>query len=183
MKVCPLPLVSTYFPPLTRQIQHQRHVTLECNWTNQRHAKKFPLTLFCFPLRCFQERITTKHSPTPNKKVMDSSSSTSSTSSSSVPTPQMVNERSDRSDDEDVNWNLEETLDDWYFNKMQSTIKFYKIRVADFRRWLKDNYNRDIDRRLKKKHLRLYFTHKSQTVSQMRATIVCISSRCKQLKK
>jgi integrase/recombinase XerD len=115
---------------------------------------------------------------------MDSSSSTSSTSSSIPPTPQMVvNERSDSSDDEDVTWNLEETLDDWYFNKMQSTIKFYKIRVADFRRWLKDNYNRDIDRRLKKKHLRLYFTHKAQTVSQMRATIVCIRSLCKQLKK
>jgi len=115
---------------------------------------------------------------------MDSSSSTSSISSSSVPTPQMViNERSDSSDDEEINWTLEETLNDWYFNKMQSTIKFYKIRVADFRRWLLLNYNRDIDRRLKKKHLRLYFTHKAQTVSQMRATIVCIRSLCKQLKK
>ena len=61
-----------------------------------------------------------------------------SSSSSSAPyVPQMVvNEREDSSDDEDVNWTLEETLNDWYYNKMQSTIKYYKIRVNDFRKWL-----------------------------------------------
>jgi len=113
---------------------------------------------------------------------MDSSSSSSSSSAPYVP-QMVVNEREDSSDDEDVDWTLEETLNDWYYNKMQSTIKFYKIRVNDFRKWLKDNYNRDIDKRLKRKHLRLYFTHKARTCSQMRATIVCIRSLCRQLKK
>ena len=86
------------------------------------------------------------------------------------------------SDDEDnVVYTLKEAMESWYYGKAASTIRSYKDRVRCFIKWLKDNYNRPINARLKVKHLRLYFVFKAKTCNQNRANIVVILSLCRQL--
>jgi site-specific recombinase XerD len=112
-----------------------------------------------------------------------------STSSTNAPliavnAPEMVvNERDSSSEDEETTYSLQEAEEDWFFNKMESTGWAYHQRISDFKKWYKQKTGRTIDARLKKKHLRLYFTHKKRTCSQLRAVIVCIKSYTKHLTK
>jgi site-specific recombinase XerD len=66
---------------------------------------------------------------------------------------------------------------------MESTRWAYRQRINDFKKWYLDKTGRTIDTKLKKKHLRLYFTFKKRTCSQLRAVIVCIKSYTKHLTK
>ena len=104
------------------------------------------------------------------------------TPDSTAPLAPLV-EHADSSDDEDVSYTLEECIESWFFNKQPSTRVAYKERIDQFRAWLRKNYKRDIDHRLKRKHIRLYLNSKSSTCSQLRAIIVVIKSLCRELKK
>jgi site-specific recombinase XerD len=112
-----------------------------------------------------------------------------STSSTNAPliavnAPEMVvNERDSSSEDEETTYSLQEAEEDWFFNKMESTRWAYRQRINDFKKWYLDKTGRTIDTKLKKKHLRLYFTFKKRTCSQLRAVIVCIKSYTKHLTK
>ena len=113
-----------------------------------------------------------------------STSSTNNAPLIAVNAPEIVvNERQSSSEDEETTYSLEEAEEDWYFNKMASTRKSYRQRINCFKEWYKQKTGRTIDARLKKKHLRLYFTHKKRTCSQLRAVIVCIKSYTKHLTK
>ena len=107
-------------------------------------------------------------------------------SSFNVPTapiaaPIVVEQVDSSSSDEEETYTLAEAIESWYFGKAKSTIRSYRDRANDFIKWLLDNYNRPINSRLKKKHLRLYFVHKKRTCSQLRACVVCIKSLCRHL--
>lgn len=112
-----------------------------------------------------------------------------STSSTNAPliavnAPEMVvNERDSSSEDEETTYSLQEAEEDWFFNKMESTRWAYRQRINDFKKWYKQKTGRTIDARLKKKHLRLFFTFKKRSCSQLRAVIVCIKSYTKHLTK
>ena len=93
----------------------------------------------------------------------------------------VVEEAESSSDEEDAVYTLQEAVESWYFGKAKSTIRSYKDRANDFFKWYQENYGRPIDKRLKKKHLRLYFVHKKRTCHQLRAQIVCILSLCRHL--
>ena len=86
----------------------------------------------------------------------------------------VANDADESSDDEESVYTFDEALESWYFGKRLSTIVAYRNRVNDFILWMKVNYNRSIDHRLKVKHVRLYFVFKRKTVRQMRATVVVI---------
>ena len=88
----------------------------------------------------------------------------------------VANDADESSDDEESVYTFDEALESWYFGKRLSTIVAYRNRVNDFILWMKVNYNRSIDHRLKVKHVRLYFVFKRKTVRQMRATVVVIKS-------
>jgi integrase/recombinase XerD len=104
--------------------------------------------------------------------------------STAAPAPEMVvNERDSSSEDEETIYSLEEAEEDWFFNKMESTRINYRNKINELKKWYLDKTGRTIDARLKKKHLRLYFTHKKRTNSQLRAVIVCIKSYTKHLTK
>ena len=107
-------------------------------------------------------------------------------SSFNVPTapiaaPIVLEEADSSSSDEEETYTLAEAIESWYFGKAKSTIRSYRDRANDFIKWLQENYNRPINFRLKKKHLRLYFVHKKRTCSQLRACVVCIKSLCRHL--
>jgi integrase/recombinase XerD len=87
------------------------------------------------------------------------------------------------SSDEEEEYTLEEAIQAWYSGKTQATIQSYRRRIQQFQKWLLEEYNRPIDRRLKTKHLKLYFTAKATTCTQLRAMVVCIKSLCRHLYK
>ena len=95
----------------------------------------------------------------------------------------VVNETVESSDESDVEYSLSEAIESWLFNKAASTRTAYSMRINCFRAWLKSNYNRDIDHRLKRKHIRIYLNEKSKSCGQIRAVLVVLKSLCKELKK
>lgn len=105
-----------------------------------------------------------------------------STAFQNVPLP--TNAAQESSDDEEEVYTLSEALEEWYFNKSQSTIKSYKHRIKDMRQWMKENYGetRDIDS-MRKKHIRLYINSKAGTVTQLRPLMCAIKSCFKHLQK
>ena len=105
-----------------------------------------------------------------------------STAFQNVPLP--ANAAEESSDDDEEVYTLSEALEEWYFNKSQSTIKSYKHRIKDMSRWMKEHYgeNRDIDT-MRKKHIRLYINSKAGTVTQLRPLKCAIKSCFKHLQK
>ena len=59
----------------------------------------------------------------------------------------------------------------------------YNQYVKHFRTWLKAAHGRDIDHRLKQKHVKLYLIEKAKSTSQMRPVISVLKSLFKHLKK
>ena len=95
-----------------------------------------------------------------------------------------ANAAEDSSDDDEESFTLSEGIADWYFDKSQSTIRSYRHRINDMARWMVENYGRTrgIDT-MRKKHVRLYFSHKAKSVSQQRIIIVTVKSLFKHLAK
>jgi site-specific recombinase XerD len=137
--------------------------------------------------RWFSNQVSNKEISLTNQ--LNRTMASLSTSSTNAPliavnAPEMVvNERDSSSEDEETTYSLQEAEEDWYFNKMASTRWAYRQRVNDLKKWYLDKTGRTIDTKLKKKHLRLYFTFKKRSCSQLRAVIVCIKSYTKHLTK
>ena len=95
-----------------------------------------------------------------------------------------ANAAEESSDDDEESFTLSEGIADWYFDKSQSTIRSYRHRINDMARWMVENYGqtRGIDT-MRKKHVRLYFSHKAKSVSQQRIIIVTVKSLFKHLAK
>ena len=89
----------------------------------------------------------------------------------------------DSSSDDDETFTLEEGIMIWYEKKTRATQFAYNQYVQHFRTWLRAEYGRDIDHRLKTKHLKLYLIEKAKTTSQMRPVISVLKSLFKHLKK
>ena len=98
--------------------------------------------------------------------------------------PPLANDAQESSDDEEEIFSLEEALEDWEFNKSQSTIASYRERIKDMSRWMRENYGaaRDIDT-MRKKHIRLYLNSKAKTVTQLRPIVCAVKSCFKHLYK
>ena len=86
------------------------------------------------------------------------------------------------SDEETITYTLQEAIQDWLYPKSQATQFSYTQYVRHFRNWLRENYNRDIDARLKLKHVKMYLVHKGKTTKRMRPVISTLKSLCKHLK-
>ena len=124
----------------------------------------------------FERSVGFCHSKTNTHSKAMSIVSYSSTSGAFGSQTAAANDADSSSEDEESVYTFEEAISSWYFGKRPSTIVAYRNRVNDFILWMKENYNRSIDHRLKVKHVRLYFVFKRKTVRQMRATIVVIKS-------
>ena len=88
----------------------------------------------------------------------------------------------DSSSDEDETFTLEEGIMIWYEKKTRATQFAYNQYVKHFRTWLKAAHGRDIDHRLKQKHVKLHLIEKAKS-SQMRPVISVLKSLFKHLKK
>jgi hypothetical protein len=86
------------------------------------------------------------------------------------------------SDEEIITYTLEEAIQDWLYSKTRATQFSYTQYVRHFRNWLRENYNRDIDVRLKQKHVKMYLVHKGKTTKRMRPVISTLKSLIKHLK-
>ena len=98
-------------------------------------------------------------------------------------TPPVPNDADDSSEEEEDIYTLEEAIHVWYEKKTRATRFSYNQYVKHFQSWLHANYGRNIDYRLKIKHVRLYLSHKSKTTTQMRTVISVLKSLFKHLKK
>jgi hypothetical protein len=84
--------------------------------------------------------------------------------------------------DDDDSFTLEEGIMIWYEKKTRATQFACNQYVKHFRTWLKAAYGRDIDHRLKQKHIKLHLIEKAKS-SQMRPVISVLKSLFKHLKK
>jgi len=89
----------------------------------------------------------------------------------------------DSSEEEEDIYTLEEAIQVWYEKKSRATRFAYNQYIKHFQTWLQTNYGRNIDHRLKKKHVKLYLVEKAKTTSQMRPVISTLKSLFKHLKK
>ena len=89
----------------------------------------------------------------------------------------------DSSEEEEDIYTLEEAIQVWYEKKTRATRFSYNQYVKHFQSWLHANYGRNIDHRLKKKHVKLYLVEKQKTTTQMRPVISVLKSLFKHLKK
>ena len=98
-------------------------------------------------------------------------------------TPSVAIDADDSSEEEEDSYTLEEAIQVWYEKKTRATRFAYNQNVKHFQTWLHANYGRNIDYRLKKKHVKLYLVEKQKTTSQMRPVISVLKSLFKHLKK
>jgi site-specific recombinase XerD len=94
-----------------------------------------------------------------------------------------ANDVESSSDEEKESYNLQEGISDWLYTKSNATQKSYVGYVKHFQSWLRENYNREIDVRLKLKHVKKYLNEKQKTCAQMRPIISILKSLFKHLKK
>ena len=87
------------------------------------------------------------------------------------------------SEEEEEQMTVDECIQDWYYTKSRATQFAYANYVKHFTKWLKENYNRGIDHRLKTKHVKLYLVHRKTTMNQLRPIISVLKSLFKHLKK
>ena len=98
-------------------------------------------------------------------------------------TPSVAIDADDSSEEEEDIYTLEEAIQVWYEKKSRATRFSYNQYTEHFQTWLHANYGRNIDHRLKKKHVKLYLVEKQKTTTQMRPVISVLKSLFKHLKK
>ena len=98
-------------------------------------------------------------------------------------TPSVAIDADDSSEEEEDIYTLEEAIQVWYEKKSRATRFSYNQYTKHFQTWLHANYGRNIDHRLKKKHVKLYLVEKQKTTTQMRPVISVLKSLFKHLKK
>tara|TARA_B110000285_G_C15043355_1_gene572984 strand:+ start:99 stop:1193 length:1095 start_codon:yes stop_codon:yes gene_type:complete len=104
-------------------------------------------------------------------------------SSAVYSTPPVAAIDADSSEEEEDQMTVDECIQDWYYTKSRATQFAYKNYVKHFTKWLKENYNRGIDHRLKTKHVKLYLVHRQTTMNQLRPVISVLKSLFKHMKK
>ena len=85
-----------------------------------------------------------------------------------------IDVESQSSDDEET-YSVEEAIVDWLFDKSRATCKNYRVRLLNFRVFLRTRFKRDLDR-CKKKHIRAYLTEKGKTAALR--PILCVIKSC-----
>ena len=85
-----------------------------------------------------------------------------------------IDVESQSSDDEET-YSVDEAIVDWLFDKSQATCKNYRVRLKNFRVFLRTRFKRDLDK-CKKKHIRAYLTKKGKTAALR--PILCVIKSC-----
>jgi len=95
--------------------------------------------------------------------------------STDIQAPAIVANVAESSSDEDEVYSVDEAIVDWLFDKSQATCRNYRVRLLNFRVFLRTRFKRDLDK-CKKKHIRAYLTEKGKTAALR--PILCVIKSC-----
>jgi len=132
--------------------------------------------LFCFQRRIYEEiSFSTTHRPPQKQKHSLLRKTMESSTSTDFQAPAIVANVAESSSDDEETYSVDEAIVDWLFDKSQATCTNYRMRLKNFRVFLRTRFKRDLDK-CKKKHIRAYLTEKGKTAALR--PILCVIKSC-----